>query len=75
MLLEKERKIQAAKNVIVFIGDGMGISTVTATRVYKGQRKYKESGEEHKLYFDEFPYTALVKVSLVLVRIYMSMKR
>ena len=26
-----------AKNVIFFLGDGMGISTVTAARIYAGQ--------------------------------------
>lgn len=28
---------EMAKNVIIFIGDGMGISTVTATRILKNQ--------------------------------------
>ncbi len=27
-----------AKNVILFIGDGMGISTITAARIYAGQK-------------------------------------
>ena len=27
-----------AKNVILFVGDGMGISTVTAGRIYEGQK-------------------------------------
>jgi len=27
----------AAKNVILFVGDGMGISTVTAARILEGQ--------------------------------------
>ena len=30
---------QRAKNVILFIGDGMGISTVTAARIYAGQKQ------------------------------------
>lgn len=49
-----------AKNVILFVGDGMGISTVTAARILEGQMK-GGSGEEHNLSFDVFPYTALVK--------------
>ena len=49
-----------AKNVIVFIGDGMGISTITATRIYAGQ-KMGESGEEHVLPFETFDNVALVK--------------
>jgi alkaline phosphatase len=28
-----------AKNVILFVGDGMGISTITAARIYAGQSK------------------------------------
>lgn len=50
-----------AKNVIIFIGDGMGISTVTAARIYKGQKAGK-SGEEATLTFEEFPHTGLSKV-------------
>ncbi|XP_064460945.1 alkaline phosphatase, tissue-nonspecific isozyme-like isoform X1 [Ornithodoros turicata] len=53
-----------AKNIIVFIGDGMGISTVTAARIYSGQMQNK-SGEEAMLAFDRFPYTALVKTYAV----------
>ncbi len=49
-----------ARNVILFIGDGMGISTLTAARIFEGQRR-GESGEENALSFEEFPYTALVK--------------
>ena len=33
-----------AKNVILFIGDGMGVSTVTAMRIYAGQKR-GQSGE------------------------------
>ncbi|KAH9513409.1 hypothetical protein Btru_032947 [Bulinus truncatus] len=49
-----------AKNVILMIGDGMGLSTVTAGRIYQGQKNDK-SGEETKLSFEEFPYAALSK--------------
>ena len=52
-----------AKNIIIFIGDGMGISTVTAARIYKGQQGGK-SGEEATLTFEEFPHTGLSKVRL-----------
>src|SRR6476469_10002619 len=54
-----ERK-GVAKNVILFLGDGMGISTVTASRIYEGQTR-GESGEENLLSFEEFPYRALSK--------------
>lgn len=49
-----------AKNVILFIGDGMGISTVTAARIYEGQKR-GETGEENLLSFEKFPQTALIK--------------
>ena len=49
-----------AKNVILFLGDGMGISTVTAARIYIGQKMGK-TGEEHELSFDKFSNVALAK--------------
>ncbi len=49
-----------AKNVILFIGDGMGISTITAARIYAGQKR-GETGEENVLSFETFPNVALVK--------------
>ena len=49
-----------AKNVILFVGDGMGVSTVTAARILEGQMKGKP-GEENRLSFDNFPFTALSK--------------
>ncbi|MEE4245148.1 MAG: alkaline phosphatase [Kangiellaceae bacterium] len=49
-----------AKNVILFVGDGMGISTLTAARILEGQLA-GNNGEEGLLSFESFPYTALVK--------------
>ncbi len=49
-----------AKNVILFVGDGMGVSTVTAMRILAGQRAGK-SGEDHVLPFETFENTALIK--------------
>ncbi len=49
-----------AKNVILFVGDGMGVSTVTAARILEGQLR-GESGEENNLSFDLFPFTGLAK--------------
>ncbi|KAL1421850.1 hypothetical protein MTO96_022768 [Rhipicephalus appendiculatus] len=54
-----------AKNVIVFVGDGMGISTVTASRIYRIQKGTELPGEEGSLSFEHFPYTALVKTYAV----------
>lgn len=50
-----------ARNVILFIGDGMGISTVTAARILEGQRQ-GESGEGHLLSFETLPHVALSRV-------------
>jgi alkaline phosphatase len=52
-----ERK---AKNVILFVGDGMGVSTVTAARILEGQLRGK-AGEENVLAFEKLPYVALAK--------------
>ena len=49
-----------ATNVILFVGDGMGVSTVTATRIFAGQQR-GQPGEENYLPFEEFPHVALVK--------------
>jgi alkaline phosphatase len=49
-----------AKNVILFIGDGMGISTITAARIYDAQKR-GETGEENQLSFEKFSNLALVK--------------
>ncbi|MCB1704140.1 MAG: alkaline phosphatase [Halioglobus sp.] len=49
-----------AKNIILFVGDGMGVSTLTAARIHDGQLR-GQSGEEGLLSFESFPYTALVK--------------
>src|SRR5215211_1303147 len=58
----KREKIRTgkAKNVILFMGDGMGVSTLTASRIFEGQQR-GESGEENRLSFEEFPYSALSK--------------
>lgn len=47
-----------AKNIILFLGDGMSLSTIAAARIFAGQRQ-GASGEEHRLAFEEYPYTAL----------------
>ncbi len=52
--------VRRAKNVILFVGDGMGISTVTAARILAGQLQGK-SGEENQLSFEKLPYLALSK--------------
>jgi len=51
---------QKAKNVILFVGDGMSIPTVAAARIYEGQQR-KETGEENRLSFETFNNTAFSK--------------
>lgn len=49
-----------AKNIILFVGDGMSLTTVAAARIYEGQLR-KQTGEENLLSFEKFPYTAFSK--------------
>ncbi|MDB5481592.1 MAG: alkaline phosphatase [Caulobacteraceae bacterium] len=49
-----------ARNVILFIGDGMGLSTITAARILEEQQK-GQTGKENQLSFEAFPATALAK--------------
>ena len=49
-----------AKNIILFVGDGMSLPTVAAARIYEGQL-HQQSGEENQLSFEKFPYTAFSK--------------
>ncbi|KAM7321259.1 hypothetical protein ACRRTK_019351 [Alexandromys fortis] len=59
---KKLKPIQtSAKNLILFLGDGMGVPTVTATRILKGQLE-GHLGPETPLAMDRFPYMALSKL-------------
>ncbi|XP_068171727.1 alkaline phosphatase, tissue-nonspecific isozyme isoform X2 [Antennarius striatus] len=49
-----------ANNLILFLGDGMGVPTVTAARILKGQLSGR-SGEETQLEMDRFPFVSLSK--------------
>lgn len=49
-----------ARNVILFVGDGMSLATVAAARILEGQRR-GGTGEEHLLAFERFAHTALAK--------------
>ncbi|XP_038068809.1 alkaline phosphatase, tissue-nonspecific isozyme-like isoform X2 [Patiria miniata] len=49
-----------AKNIILFIGDGMSLPTVTGARILKGQ-KIEMPGEEKFLSFEQFPYVGMSK--------------
>lgn len=62
--LEKALALQPntgkAKNVILFIGDGMGISTIVASRIHEGQSRGVD-GVSNSLSFEALPYLALSK--------------
>lgn len=47
-----------ARNVILFVGDGMSLTTVSAARILAGQRA-GNAGEEYRLSWEDFPHTAL----------------
>ncbi|MGB3392687.1 MAG: alkaline phosphatase [Stenotrophomonas sp.] len=49
-----------AKNVILFLGDGMSLTTVAAARILEGQRQ-GNPGEENLLSWEHFPATAFSK--------------
>ncbi|EDV42462.1 uncharacterized protein Dana_GF17005 [Drosophila ananassae] len=52
--LSSEPNKRQAKNVILFLGDGMGVTTTSASRNLLG-------GEEKSLSFENFPYSGLSK--------------
>ncbi len=49
-----------AKNIILFIGDGMGVNSVTAGRIFAGQQRGLD-GATYQLSFDTFPYGGFSK--------------
>ncbi|NXG48456.1 PPBI phosphatase, partial [Psilopogon haemacephalus] len=53
-------RIGQAKNLILFLGDGFGLPSITATRILKGQEQ-GNLGPETPLALDAFPYVALSK--------------
>ena len=59
-MINQQPNTKRAKNVILFIGDGMGVGTNYAIRLYAGQQA-GEMGEEHVLPYETFPNLALVK--------------
>ena len=67
--IRRKTNLNMAKNVILFLGDGMGPSTVTAGRIHAGQ-KLGKLGEEHFLDFEKFQHVGLVKVTFQIERIF-----
>ncbi|XP_029111726.1 alkaline phosphatase, tissue-nonspecific isozyme [Scleropages formosus] len=64
LALDRKLNTNVAKNIVLFVGDGMGITTVTAARILKGQLQNR-TGEETIMNMDTFPYVGLVKVYAV----------
>jgi len=67
MLEEKSKqplRTNKAKNVIMFLGDGMSLTTLTAARIFKGQLQ-NTSGESEQLSFEQFPFTGISKVRIL----------
>ena len=58
--LARPRYENRARGIILFVGDGMGVSTITAARIYAGQVDGGR-GEEASLGFEQFPYASLIK--------------
>jgi len=49
-----------SKNAVIFIGDGMGITTITAARIFEGQQ-LNIDGEQNSLSFEAFQNVAFIK--------------
>ena len=63
-ILKSRKNLNVAKNVIVFLGDGMGVSTLTAARIHKGQlNPDNKHAEGERLSFEKFPHVGLLSVS------------
>nr|AKH49607.1 alkaline phosphatase 2 [Helicoverpa zea] len=62
--LERVESVKKARNVIMFLGDGMSVPTLAAARTLLGQRQGK-TGEGTKLHFETFPTIGLVKTYCV----------
>lgn len=58
--IQQKENNKPAKNVILFVGDGMSVATVTAARILDGQLR-GETGEENFLSFESFPYSGFSK--------------
>ncbi len=56
--LLQQPNMAEAKNVILFVGDGMSIATIAAARIYAGQKRGLD-GVSYKLVMEKLPYSAL----------------
>ncbi|XP_029026511.1 alkaline phosphatase, tissue-nonspecific isozyme [Betta splendens] len=58
--LDMKLNTNVAKNILFFLGDGMGVTTYTAARILKGQLR-NQRGEETVMNMDTFPHVGLLK--------------
>lgn len=58
--LDRKLNTNVAKNILFFLGDGMGITTYTGARILKGQLE-NQTGEETVMTMDTFPNVGLAK--------------
>uniref|UniRef100_A0A2H1VP42 Alkaline phosphatase n=1 Tax=Spodoptera frugiperda TaxID=7108 RepID=A0A2H1VP42_SPOFR len=62
--LAHKESVKKARNVVMFLGDGMSVPTLAAARTLLGQRR-GHTGEEDKLHFETFPTVGLTKTYCV----------
>ncbi|KAG8265006.1 hypothetical protein J6590_104718, partial [Homalodisca vitripennis] len=58
--LSLQSRRQSAINVVLLVGDGLGLATLTAARIFKGQRQ-AQPGESSHLAWEKFSAVALAK--------------
>ena len=59
--MDKDRLTNKAMNVIIFIGDGLGVSTVTASRIFNAQ-EYNLDRKEAYMAWDRLDHVGLSMV-------------
>lgn len=65
-MLNKKLNGNIAKNVILFLGDGMGMSTITSGRIRKGQINNR-NGEEEVTNIEKMDHVGLAKVLIAIL--------
>ncbi|XP_030372269.1 alkaline phosphatase [Scaptodrosophila lebanonensis] len=58
LTIHKQLNENTAKNIILFLGDGMSVHTIAATRAFMGD-------SNKQVFFEKFPYTGLSKTYAV----------
>ncbi|CAD5117035.1 DgyrCDS5862 [Dimorphilus gyrociliatus] len=63
--LEKKKLSQKAKNTVLFVGDGMGLSTVTAARWHHAQKRQIVGSKSQLLSWEDWPDIGLSRTYTV----------